>query len=189
MKRIISYLCVAAIFVSAHVVAAEQKQSISVSVIYFSESGNTRRMAETIVDGLMRVEGIEAKAFDLKALDADFIKASKCVIFGSPTYAAAMAPDLRQWFVKHSRDYDLAGKMGGMFSTANYYHGGSELVLQNLAVQMLAKGMLVYSGGSAYGIPIIHLGPVAFEGRLEDSEDLFLLWGERMATKVMEVFG
>lgn len=189
MKKIVTYLCVAAILVSAHAVAAEQEKSISVSVIYFSESGNTRRMAETIVDGLMRVEGIDAKAFDLKALDADYIKASQCVIFGSPTYAAAMAPDLRQWFVKYSRDYDLAGKMGGMFSTANYYHGGSELVLQNLAVQMLAKGMIVYSGGSAYGVPIIHLGPVAFEGRLEDSEDLFLLWGERMATKVVEVFG
>lgn len=113
---------------------------------------------------------------------------SKCVIFGSPTHMAAMAPEMKTWFVESAKSYQLAGKIGGMFATANYLHGGSELVMQGLATQMLVMGMLVYSGGGAYGPPIIHLGPAAFGGKLEESEELFLLYGERIAKKTVEIF-
>ena len=53
---------------------------------------------------------------------------------------------------------------------------------------MMVFGMLTYSGGSAYGKPYIHLGPVALKDELEKSEDIFRTYGQRMATKAVEVF-
>lgn len=40
---------------------AAEKTPVSIAVIYYSKSGNTRRMAETIVDGAKRVEGTTPK--------------------------------------------------------------------------------------------------------------------------------
>jgi len=48
--------------------------------------------------------------------------------------------------------------------------------------------MLTYSGGIAYGNPVIHLGPVALTGRLDESKKTFKLYGQRMATKTVEIF-
>jgi len=190
MKHSVSkaVLLFAALFVLCPGVSAAADGDVFLSVIYYSRSGNTRTMAETIVDGAHRVEKVTARAFAIDAIDADFVKASKCVVFGSPTYMADMAPAMKAWFVESAKQYGLAGKMGGAFATANYHHGGSELVMQGLVTQMLVTGMLVYSGGGAHGVPIIHLGPAAFGGKLEESEELFLTYGERIATKMVEVF-
>ncbi|MCI8326438.1 MAG: flavodoxin, partial [Lachnospiraceae bacterium] len=49
-------------------------------------------------------------------------------------------------------------------------------------------GMMTYSGGGSLGKPVIHLGPVALSSRLEESEETFLTYGERMATKATELF-
>lgn len=168
--------------------AADAAAPATIAVIYYSETGNTKVMAETIVAGIKRVDGIDAKTFPLDAIDVDYVKGSKCVIFGTPTQTADMAPAVKKWFVEATKPYDLAGKIGGVFATANYHHGGAELAMQGIMVQMLVKGMLVHSGGGAYGTPIIHLGPAAFGGRLEESEDLFLIYGERMAQKTAELF-
>ena len=166
----------------------EAASPVTIAVLYYSGSGNTKHMAGVIVEGLHRVDGVEARAFGLDDIDADFVKESRCVIIGSPTHMADMAPAVKKWFVESAKQYELAGKIGGVFATANYHHGGSELVMQGMAVQMLVMGMLVHSGGGAYGPPIIHLGPAAFGGELEKSRELFLIYGERMAKKTVELF-
>lgn len=184
-----SLFAICAVAAGSRCPPAGAAEPVAAAVIYYSATGNTKRMAETIVDGLHRVEGIEARAFALDAIDMDFVKRSGCVIFGTPTYMADMAPAVKEWFVKSSKRYGLGGKLGGAFATANYHHGGAELAMQGMIVQMLVAGMVVHSGGGAYGKPIIHLGPAAFGGRLEESEELFLLYGERMGRKARDLFG
>lgn len=167
---------------------AAEAVPVTIAVLYHSDTGNTRDMAEVIVEGAEKVAGVKAEAFSLDDIDAEYVKNSKCVIFGSPTHMADMAPVVKQWFVESARNYALAGKLGGVFATANYHHGGAELVMQGMIVQMLVQGMLAHSGGGAYGRPIIHLGPAAFGGRLEESRELFLIYGERMAKKTVELY-
>jgi len=79
-------------------------------------------------------------------------------------------------------------KSGGAFATANYIHGGGELGIRLILDHLLCHGMLIYSGGVAYGNPVIHLGPVALTGHLEESIDIFKLYSQRMATKTVELF-
>ena len=40
---------------------------------------------------------------------------------------------------------------------------------------------MVYSGGQAWGMPVIHLGPVAIAPELDSFAQLFRTYGERMA--------
>jgi NAD(P)H dehydrogenase (quinone) len=92
-------------------------------------------------------------------------------------------------FLETLGKYGVAGKLGGAFATANYIHGGAELAMQTILDHMLVYGMLVYSGGGSQGKPVIHLGPQAVAGRLEETEETFRLYGQRMAAKAAELFG
>lgn len=159
------------------------------AVLYFSRSGNTKKMAEAIAEGMRRVDGVEAGVYALDAIDADFVKDSACVVIGTPTYLASMAGQVKVWLDESSAVVPVAGKLCGAFATEDYVHGGGDLAVQGVLSHLLVKGGLAYSGGGALGKPVIHLGPVALKERLAEFEDTFRLYGERMAKKAVELFG
>ena len=70
---------------------------MKLAVIYDSKTGNTRQAAEWIAAGMTGVEGVEASAFAIDAVDEAFVKESRGVVIGSPAYAALMTPDMRAW--------------------------------------------------------------------------------------------
>ncbi|MGF6905646.1 flavodoxin family protein [Fusobacterium sp. PH5-44] len=160
---------------------------MKMTVLYYSRTGNTKRMAETIVSGMNSVEEIEAKAFSINEIDAEWIKESKAVIMGSPIYMATICGDIKMWFEKEAMKYNLAGKIGGAFATAGYVHGGGELGIQSMLDHMLVFGMFAYSGGGSFGKPVIHLGPVAIHDNLDAYIETFTIYGKRIATKTKEV--
>lgn len=70
---------------------------------------------------------------------------------------------------------------GGAFATAAFIHGGGDLAIQCVLTHLMVDGMMVYSGGQAWGMPVIHLGPVAIGPDLEGFAELFRTYGQRMA--------
>lgn len=100
-----------------------------------------------------------------------------------------MASPVKVWLEKSAGPCGLAGKLGGAFATADYIHGGGDIGVQVILTHMMVHGMLVYSGGYAYGVPVVHLGPVAISKSLEESTDTFFEYGKRMATKTKELAG
>jgi NAD(P)H dehydrogenase (quinone) len=161
---------------------------MKLTVLYHSVGGNTKKMAEVIAEGMRTIENAEPRAFPIEEIDGMWIKESKCVIVGTPIYFASVSAAVKSFLERPCFQYELAGKIGGAFATANYVHGGGELGIRLILDHMLCHGMLTYSGGVAYGNPVIHLGPVALTGRLDDSTDTFKLYGQRMATKTTELF-
>lgn len=161
---------------------------MKMSVLYHTETGNTKRMATVIAEGMESIEGVEAKCFPLDTIDRDWIKESRCVVLGTPTHRSNVSSTIKVWLDESASEYDLAGKIGGAFATSNYVHGGGTMAIQFILDHLMVFGMLVYSGGSALGRPIIHLGPVALENELEKTEDIFRTYGRRMAAKTVEVF-
>lgn len=141
------------------------------------------------MQGINSVEGAEGKAFSIAEVNEEFVKESKCVILGTPVYYASMSGEVKMWFEKSARSLQLAGKLGGAFATADYVHGGGETGIQGILDHMLVYGMLTYSGGGSYGVPVIHLGPVAIKKDIEQYTALFTTYGKRMATKTVELFG
>ena len=75
------------------------------STIYFTESGNTAKAAEIIKDGMMKVEGTEARLFGLYGIDEEYVAASDAVLFGAPTYYVGAARQLVKFF--HETGYPL----------------------------------------------------------------------------------
>jgi len=167
---------------------------MKLSIIYDSKTGNTKQAAEWIAEGMNSIEGIEAKAFYIQEADHDFIKESKGFVAGSPSYMAQMTPDLHNWLFQNGAKDQLAGKLGGAFSTEQYTHGGGSVVLQSILNFEMVLGMLCYSGGNAYGKPCIHLGPVGVNGNvekynsMENYKEYFKIYGSRFATKAKEIF-
>lgn len=161
---------------------------MKLTVLYHSVTGNTKKMAEAIVAGMQTVEGAEAKAFSIDEIDEAWVKESKCVVLGTPIYYASSSGAVKTFLEAPCKKYDLAGKIGGAFATANHIHGGGELGIRLVLDHMLCHGMLTYSGGTSFGSPPIHLGPVALASRLDESIETFQIYGIRMATKTIELF-
>ena len=164
---------------------------MKMSVIYHSESGNTRRMGEIIAQGMNSVEGVEARAFDVNAVDEEFAAESRCIVFGAPIYAAHASGKMAEFVMKSGGKLRLAGKLTGAYATARYVHGGGELGIRELLDRCMVAGALVYSGGASCGAPVIHLGPVAISDTLDITlfDETFTLYGQRMARKAVELFG
>lgn len=158
------------------------------SILYHSKTGNTKKMAEVIAEGMLSVEGVAAKVFSITEADHEYIKESSCVLFGTPIYLASMSGAMKNWLEGPAFTLDLGGKLGGAFSTADYLHGGGDIGIMHILNHLMVLGMLTYSGGGSFGNPVIHLGPVALRKRLSDCEDVFRIYGQRIATKSKELF-
>lgn len=161
---------------------------MKMSVIYYSRTGNTKKMAEIIAEAMSSVEGVEAKAFLITDTDKTYIQESSCIVIGTPIYVASVSAEIKSWLDKDAKECGIFGKLGGAFATVDYIHGGGDLGIRTILDHMMCYGMLTYSGGAIFGKPVIHLGPVALSYDLEGSRETFEIYGKRMAQKALEIF-
>ncbi len=167
---------------------------MKLAVVYDSKTGNTGKAAEWIVEGMSQVSSVEARSFSLESVDEAYVKEAKGVVIGSPSYLSLMTPAMHEWLLSSGGKLDFGGKMAGAFSTEQFTHGGSTLVIQSILHMELESGMLCYSGGGACGSPFIHLGPVAVNNNvekhngMENYRDYFIIYGKRFAEKAAELF-
>ena len=162
---------------------------MKVAVVYHSETGNTRKMAELVREGCLRVEGVEAKCMSVDDVDEAYVVEAQAIILGTPTYEGTCT-----WQMKRFLDTGpngLAGKLGGVFASQNWPGGGGASFAEMTVIAgMLVLGMMVYSGGIAEGQPFLHFGAVS---RKAPNEDLYrercLKLGENIARKAVELSG
>ncbi len=95
---------------------------------------------------------------------------------------------MKAWLESGPAALQVAGKLGGAYATAAFIHGGGDLAIQCILTHLMVDGMMTYSGGQSYGMPVIHLGPVAIAPQLEQFADLFRTYGQRMATQAAALF-
>lgn len=160
---------------------------MKISILYCSRTGKTQRVANLIKEGAERVDGIEVKAMKIDEIDNKFLEESQGVIFGTPTYYANIAWELKKW-IDESSQINLEGKIGAAFSTANSIAGGADVALLTILNHLMVKGMLVYSGGVAFGKPKTHLGYVHINEIEENEDENARIFGARIAKKVAQIF-
>ena len=164
-----------------------------IAIVCYSLTGHTSEMAGEIVRGIEE-EGAEARIFNIRTdeVDAEYIRSASGLIIGTPTYMASSVWQVKKWIEEDSRPLSLSGKLGGAFATAHYAQGGQDTAIMDILGQLLVKGMLVYSGGGSFGLPIIHHGPVALDkegDHYDESREMFRVYGRRFAAKALELFG
>lgn len=130
---------------------------------------------------------MEAKAFSIDNIDAEYVKNSCGLIVGTPTYNGYLSARMKAWLESGPAALQVAGKLGGAYATAAFIHGGGDLAIQCILTHLMVDGMMTYSGGQSYGMPVIHLGPVAIAPQLEQFSDLFRTYGQRMATQAADI--
>lgn len=157
------------------------------AIVFDSRTHTTEKAATFIAEGLKSVDDIEARCFSIDEADFEYIQQSQLVIFGSPTYMASVTAKMKSWLESNAGKLKLAGKLGGAYATEQYIHGGAENVIQEMLVFMMVMGMMTYSGGSACGKPVIHLGPVGMSQDIESFKDLFVTYGQRMGEQLLKI--
>lgn len=158
---------------------------MKISILYYTRTGNTRRAAELVVQGLLRAEKFEVRLMEIDEIDQTFLADSHTVLFGSPTYSSSFAWPLKRWFDEEARQCNLAGKLAGNFATGVHIGGGADHALTSMAIHELMRGMLVYSGGG----PLTHFGAVLLDVENTVQQERAIAFGERMGRKTLELFG
>jgi len=161
---------------------------MKIAIIYHSESGNTRKMAELVREGCLTAPGADAKCMSIDEVDSDYVEEAAAVIFGSPTYEGSCSWQIKKYL--DTQPAGLAGKLGAVFVSQNWPGGGgASFAEMTLIAAMLVHGMLVFSGGVTHGKPFLHFGAVS---RKAPDEDLYrhrcLKLGENIAAKAHELF-
>lgn len=161
---------------------------MKIAIVYHSETGNTRKMAELIAAGAAAAsKEIEARVMHYDAVDQEFLAASSALIVGCPTYQGTPS-----WQIKKFLDEpkaSLAGKLGGCFASQNWPGGGgADLTEIAIIAAMLVHGMIVYSGGITKGQPYLHFGAVSARAPEGIFAERCTKLGENIAMKALELF-
>ena len=155
-----------------------------VLVAYYSRTGNTAKMAESVAAGV-RAAGVEVTLCPINELTADDLVQYDGLIFGSPTYYGAMTGEMKQLFDESVAHHgQLAGKVGGAFASSANIGGGNETTILGILQAFLIHGMIVE--GNAHGD---HYGPVAINAPDARSTPQCEALGKRVAELVKKLFG
>ncbi len=108
----------------------------TIAVVYYSQTGNTEKMAQLVAEGCGQVPGVEVKMVSLPGADMDSVTGADGFAIGSPDYFSYCAGHVKTFFddalpYRHA----LAGKPYVVFGT----HGGGARVVESL--ERLSRGL------------------------------------------------
>lgn len=133
---------------------------MKVLIIYFSKTGNTKKLAYKIAEGIEKVPDVEyiIKSTE-KVTKNDFLD-SDGIIAGSPVYFGSMASELKNVFDKYVGIREkMENKVGAAFSTSADQSGGKETTIISIIEAMLIYGMIIVGdpidASGHYGISCI----------------------------------
>lgn len=158
---------------------------MKVAIIYYSETGNTEKIAEFVAKGVKKAEDIEAKCMSINEIDTVFLEESKIVFFGTPTHAGSYPWQIVKWF--DTCEIKLAGKIGCVFATSNLIGGGAENAELSLLNKLIVKGMFAYSIGSSEEPPYTHFGAVCTKDGTEEQLERVEIFAERVVKNVRKM--
>ncbi|MBU0657125.1 MAG: flavodoxin domain-containing protein [Gammaproteobacteria bacterium] len=151
-----------------------------VLITYYSETGNTERMAELIEEGMKKEAAIEVTRKHVEKVKVDELLHYDGIVIGSPTYYGHMA-----WQIKKILDESvkfhgkLDGKFGGAFASAGNIGGGNETTIRGIHEALLIHGMIIQGDPSGD-----HYGPVSIGLPSTREEKQCRRFGERFARLV-----
>lgn len=147
---------------------------VKVLVIYATDYGSTRKMAEAVAAGVETVADAQAAILQAEDVKQEDMLSSDAVIVGTPTHMGS--PD---WRIKQFIDQvcsplwmkdALVGKVGAVFASASGFGstgGGSELTMLSLLANFAELGMILVplpKNTPGYPKAGLHWGPCARTG-------------------------
>lgn len=154
-------------------------------VCYYSRTGHTQQMAELIGEGAGEVDGAQVDVRAVAEVPHRELLNYDAVLLGSPTYYGTMAAEMKTLLDESVAFHgQMAGKVGGAFSSAANIGGGNETTVMDLLKALLIHGMIV--PGMARGD---HYGPVAINAPDERATKLCRAYGRAVAELAVRLHG
>lgn len=95
---------------------------MKLSIIYHSESGNTKKVAEIITAGAKLGDKVEVQLMSIDEIDDAFVEDSAAIIIGCPTHRGTCSWQMKKWL--GTTKIKVAGKLGSVFATKLPWRGG-----------------------------------------------------------------
>ena len=150
---------------------------MKVIVVYESKYGNTRLVAEKIVEGITETEGIEAVLSELKKVDLNEIADYDVILIGSPNHFGGPTRGVGKFIDKLGR-LNLKEKQVAVFDT--YLAGDFEKAVKKMEKRINEKvpELKIIAPGLSIRVQGMR-GPIA-EGELPKAKE----FGTRIATRI-----
>lgn len=153
-------------------------------VIYYSRSGNTKAMAETIALGMEKA-GLPTKCKSVTDTKVNDLLDADAIVVGSPTYYGRSAAPIAQLFDESvSKHGKLDGKVGAAFTSSANIGGGNETTICEIINMLFIHGMIIQ--GDPQGD---HYGPVSIGKPDERVINQCSRRGRRIAELTLKLFG
>src|ERR1700744_3414779 len=106
-----------------------ENRAARVLVMFYSEGGNTRLMAELVRDGATSVPDTEVRFKTIEEAKAEDLVWCDGIAVGSPTHMGTIAWQMKQWWDEVAAPLwpQVEGKIGCAFSSSGGLAGGGEL--------------------------------------------------------------
>lgn len=116
-----------------------------VLILYYSNEGHTKKMAEYVYEGAKEVPDTEVRIKSVNEANRDDIFWCDGLALGSPTYLGTVAAEMKKFWESLLPDWQkLDGKIGCAFSSQGGWGGGAELTCQTLLNILINYGFLVF---------------------------------------------
>jgi NAD(P)H dehydrogenase (quinone) len=142
-------------------------------VMYYSEGGNTKQMAELVAEGARSVPDTEVRLKTVDETTAEDLVWCDGIAVGSPTHMGSIAWQMKKWWdtVAQPLWYSIEGKIGCAFSSSGGNAGGGELTCLALNIVLMNYGLFVF-GVPDYVAPgqTLHYGAICAGKPRNDGE-------------------
>ena len=150
---------------------------VKIFVVYDTKYGNTKLVAEKIVEGIREVEGMEIAISDVKEVDLERVADSDAILIGAPNHMGRPARTIREFMDKLGK-LDLKAKWVAVFDT--YMGGDFEKAVKEMekrigekvpSLKLITSGLSIRVDGMK--------GPIT-DGELPKCKD----FGKKIATQL-----
>ena len=117
---------------------------MQVLIMYYSNSGNTKELAEAVAKGVREVGDVTCIVKSASDVTRDDFLSADGIIAGSPVYFGTMSAGLKVVFDKFvGIRSQMSDKVGAAFATSGDASGGKETTLLSIIEAMLIYGMII----------------------------------------------
>ena len=150
---------------------------VKVIVVYESKYGNTKLVAETIIEGMREVSGVEAVLGELNEADLNQLNEFDAILVGSPNHLGNATKNIRK-FIDGLGKLNLKGKSAAVFDT--YMYKDFEKAMKKMEKQISGKVPALKLVTPSLSIRVEGMkGPIA-EGELPKCKE----FGVKIATQL-----
>lgn len=100
-------------------------------VLYYSQTGNTEKMAKAVVEGAQTLQGMDVELS--YHVDAELLSQFDALAIGAPTYHHDMTSDMKRLFEEAAtKNANLKEKVGAAFGSYGWSGEAPKLILEIL---------------------------------------------------------